>query len=255
MDEVIELQRRLEGQANPKTKAWWERYLKGVIPFRGVKMADIRRELHAWLASERIPERYEAEGQLNLALTLLRQTYTEDKLAGILMLQEVLLPAGVVDWRSDLPRLARLYQDGHIYDWNTSDWFCVKVLGPMIEVDGAPCARAIAEWRHSHNLWQRRAAGVAFVDLAKNGDENFPGFTDILLEVCKATVSHPERFAQTGTGWALRELSLAEPERVAAFVEQHIPSFSSEGLRYAIAKLPEDAQERLRRLHREAATD
>jgi hypothetical protein len=31
------LQARLEVRANPKTKAWWEAYLKHVIPFRGTK--------------------------------------------------------------------------------------------------------------------------------------------------------------------------------------------------------------------------
>ena len=36
----------------------------------------------------------------------------------------------------------------------------------------------------------------------------------------------PERFAQTGTGWVLRELSLAAPERVIGFVEEHRSLFA-----------------------------
>src|SRR3712207_8372132 len=61
---------------------------------------------------------------------------SEDKLAGVLFLQEILLPAGALDWRSDLPRIARLFDEGYIRDWSTCDWFCVKVLGPLVEQQG-----------------------------------------------------------------------------------------------------------------------
>jgi 3-methyladenine DNA glycosylase AlkD len=132
---IQKLQQRLNWRAEAKTKEWWEKYLKGVIPFRGVKMAG--------------------------------------------------------------------------------------------------------------NLWQRRAAGVAFVNLAKDGDDNFPGFSDMLLEVCESTVRHPERFAQTGTGWVLRELGRAEPARVLAFIEANLAHFSSEGLRYATEKMPAETKARL----------
>ncbi len=247
---IPHLQSRLETRANPKTKAWWERYLKHAIPFRGVKMADIRAALHAWLKEEVIGGERSGDEQKELALSLLREEHAEDKLAGILFLQEVLLPENAINWRVDLPQFARLFQDGYIYDWNTCDWFCVKVLGPLVEREGEACARAIAEWRLADNLWQRRASDVAFVNLAKRGDANFAGFTDMVLEVCSATVKHEERFAQTGTGWVLRELSLCDPDAVIEFVQSHIDLFSSEGLRYATEKLPLGIKEALREQRR-----
>ena len=67
----------------------------------------------------------------------------------------------------------------------------------------------------------------------------------MVLEICAATVQSQERFAQTGTGWVLRELSRAEPERVVAFLEVNARLFSAEGLRYAIEKLPAEAKARL----------
>lgn len=129
---IRRLQHRLDASANLKTKDWWERYLKHVIPFRGVKMADTRRTLHEWLTAEEIAARLSLEAQVEVALELLRQEHAEDKLAGILMLQEALLPAGALDWRRDLPRFATLFENGYIFDWNTCDWFCVKVLGPIV---------------------------------------------------------------------------------------------------------------------------
>jgi 3-methyladenine DNA glycosylase AlkD len=247
---VAKLQQGIESKADPETQAWWETYLKQTIPFRGTRMADIRASLHAWFEQEAIGESLPVDSQKELALSLMRERYAEDKLSGILFLQEILLPAGGISWREDLPRFAALFHDGHIDEWNTCDWFCVKVLGPLAQREGEQCARAISAWRDAENLWQRRASGVAFVNLAKQSDECFPGFTDMLLETCGATVRHPERFAQTGTGWVLRELSLAEPERVASFVKTNLHHFSSEALRTATAKLSADTQARLRIMYK-----
>ncbi len=245
MELIERLQVLLEEKANPKTKAWWEGYLKKAIPFRGVKMADNRAALHTWIEAEEIATRFSLEEQKGLALRLLRKTYAEDKIAGILYLQEVLLPVRALDCSTDLPQFAALFDEGYIEDWNICDWFCVKVLGPLAEQQGEPCARAIAVWTDAGTLWQRRAAGVAFVNLAGAGDENFEGFTDMLLGVCAVTVQDPARFAQTGTGWVLRELGQAEQERVLAFIREHHAHFSREALKRALEWMPESVQQEL----------
>lgn len=110
MTMITSLQNQLDQRADAKTKAWWERYLKHVIPFRGVKMADIRAVLHQWVREE--------------------------------------------------------------------------------------------------------------------------------------------RFAQTGAGWVLRELSLADQARVVAFVEECIGQFIREGLAYATEKMAAETQARLNTLHK-----
>jgi 3-methyladenine DNA glycosylase AlkD len=250
---ILLLQRELDEKSDTQTKAWWEAYMKGAIPFRGVKMAGIRAALHGWLQWAGVRPGLPEEEQKDLAFALIRETYSEDKIAGILFFQEALLPAGEVDWQRDLPRFARLFEEGHIADWSTCDWLCVRVLGPMVERYGPACAEAIAAWRTSPNLWQRRASGVAFVNLAPKGDANFPGFTDLVLSTCAATVSHPERFSQTGTGWVLRELSRAEPERVAQFIEENAGYFSTEGLNYATARLQPETKSHLKQRHKSAA--
>jgi 3-methyladenine DNA glycosylase AlkD len=126
----------------------------------------------------------------------------------------------------------------------------VRVLGPLAEQQGAECAHAIAAWRSSEPLWQRRAAAVGFVNLAKRGEANFPGFNEMLLAVCAPLVASPERFAQTGAGWVLRELSLADQGRVVSFVEERIGHFTREGLAYATEKMSAESRERLKGLHK-----
>ena len=91
----------------------------------------------------------------------------------------------------------------------------------------------------------RRASGVAFVNLVPKGEANFPGFVSLVLESCEATVQDPERFAQTGTAWVLRELGPAAPDQVADFLKRHRERMSREAWKSAIRKLPEEARSSL----------
>ena len=250
LDGLIErLQLRLNEGAKASTREWWTKYLRGAASFRGVKMADVREAVHAWFEEERLREHLSAGQQKDLALMLLEEDFTEDKLAGVLFLQEILLPAGALDWRSDVPLFARLFDRGHIGDWGICDWFCVKVLGPLAEQQGEACARAISEWQEADGVWQRRASVVAFANLARKGDRNFPGFTEMVLDNCSQLLGSQERFVQTGVGWILRELSRSDEDRVAGFVEANLDSFSREALKNATKYLPPQVAERLLRTH------
>jgi 3-methyladenine DNA glycosylase AlkD len=248
-DLVHRLQQRLNTRATAAAREWWTKYLRGAASFRGVNMGDVRKAVHAWLKEERLEEHLSAGQQKDLALMLLEEDHTEDKLAGVLFLQEILLPADVLNCYSDLPRFASLFDGGHIRDWNVCDWFCVKVLGPLVEQHGQACARAISKWREANSVWQRRASVVAFVNLAKAGDRNFPGFTEMVLDNCSHLLASRERFAQTGMGWVLRELSRSDEGRVIDFVEANLDRFSREALKNATKYLPPEVAERLRQAH------
>lgn len=226
--------RRLAAAADPAKRAWWERYLKGALPFRGVAMADIRKIAHQ-IWEEKGLDRLDRETQRDLALAQLGQRYSEDKLAGVLILSERLLEQLTSE---DVVSLARPFELGHIGDWSTCDWYCVKVLGRFVETaDRRGRARRIAAWRDAESLWQRRAAAVSFVNLAPQGDDFYKGFTRLLLTVCRSNVADAARFSQTSVGWLLRELSKAAPEEVRAFVRTHRSLMSKEALKAATAKL------------------
>jgi hypothetical protein len=130
---INRLQLRLNARVTATTRKWWTKYLRGATSFRGVKMRDVRKAVHAWFKEEQLGEYLSVGQQKDLAMMLLEEDYTEDRLAGVLFLQEILLPAGALDWRSDLPRFARLFDGGYIRDWSICDWFCVKVLSPLVE--------------------------------------------------------------------------------------------------------------------------
>lgn len=236
-DLLSALEARLDALATEKSRAFWERYLKGTVPFRGVPMASIRTAVHAWWREDG-PSSLASPAQKALALSLFDGRFGEDKLAGTLTLQELLLEALTLE---DVDELAALFERERIADWNTCDWFCVKVLGRLVARDlpSRAMAEAIAFWRGARTVWQRRAANVTFASLAKRGEGNFEGFTRLMLETCAVTVCSEERFAQTGVGWLLRELAETERAAVLAFTRRHLGAMSREGVRYVVERLPE----------------
>ena len=231
---VGELDSRLSDAANPTNRDWWSRYLKGVIPFRGVPMGEIRRVVHAVWRDLALDDKTHDE-QIGLALGLFALPHCEDKLCGVLALSEILNDA--LELRH-VPLLGLPFVKGDVYDWSTCDWYCVKALGRFVgRGERRERAEAIAAWVNADSLWQRRAAAVTFVNHAPKGDRLFPGFTDMLLAVCARNVEDPARFSQTSVGWTLRELSRAEPGAVRSFVRRHKAKMSREALRTATAKL------------------
>lgn len=225
---IGKLQSLLQENADPKVKDWWENYVKGSAPFRGVKMPLIRSTLRRWYEGD-IPASLDDDQQMDLALALFPEKYTEDKLAGTLFLAEILLPEGAVQRQRDLKRFSILFNAGYIYDWNVCDWFCVKVLGPLIEAGGEPWAKDISAWRDAENLWLARASIVPFTKVAS--DENYYPLID---KSCAVLIKRDERFSKTAVGWILRDISKHDREFVEQVIENNLAYFSTESLRNAL---------------------
>jgi 3-methyladenine DNA glycosylase AlkD len=221
-------------KSNPKAKQWWEGYVKQSAPFLGVKMADIRHLVHQW-HKENIAGNLDLGGQVDLAFELFEGDYTEEKLAGTLFLQEILLPTEAIKCDNDLVRLGKLFIKGSIYDWNVCDWFCIKVLGPLIKQEGEICAIGISNWKTAQNLWQARASLVAFVPIAENTK-----YYGLIESACRTVIRRDERFAKTAVGWILRDISKHDQYFVERVLTENINHFSTESLRNATKYFTEE---------------
>ena len=63
------LQDSLDQGSSPKTKAWWEKYLRNVIEFRGIGIPEIRERLAQWRNEFGIAT-WDKHDQLRIALQL-----------------------------------------------------------------------------------------------------------------------------------------------------------------------------------------
>jgi 3-methyladenine DNA glycosylase AlkD len=235
---------------------------KAQVPLDPV--ADLRRRLarctarqvrgcvHTWWDDHGLAAHPAAVGK-RIAFALIEQKRATPKLAGALVLHELLadqLGPG------DLAGLERLFADGHLADDHLVDWIGAKVLGAMLgRVRGrGELARALARWRDADTVWQRRAACVALATLAPQGEAALPGLCELVFAVCATVVWSPERIDQTAVAGLLRELSRAEPARVAAFFRRYARLMSRECARGAVAKLAAATRVELLAHHRRATT-
>src|SRR5689334_14184869 len=129
LDPVADLKRRLSREVTEKARASWERYLGGSGRFRGVSIGKVRSCVDAWWVDHGL-DRHPASVGKRIALALIEQRMTEDKLAGIIVLQVMLADQLRA---SDLAAFAKLFTGGHLAEWNVVDWFCERVLVPLLE--------------------------------------------------------------------------------------------------------------------------
>lgn len=240
IDPVADLRRRLAAEQGDGTHGYWSRYIRGTPQ---VPMARVRSCVRNWWDEHGLAEHPTVVGK-RVALALIEQPATEDKLSGILILQELL---GTHLRSSDLAAFAKLFVRGHLADTTVVDWFALKVLATLLDRSSGrtECARTIAQWRAADSIWQRRAACIAFTRLAASGDTALPGLADLIFVIAATVVWSGERDDQTAVGWVLRELSRAEPDRVEAFFRKHALLMSKECARHATAKFPPERRKQL----------
>jgi 3-methyladenine DNA glycosylase AlkD len=141
--------------------------------------------------------------------------------------------------------------EGAFDDWNTCDWFCVKVLHRLME-DGEPNAHSeLLSWSHSATLWTKRASLVGFVNLLPKREMDV-GFDDGFVAAAGRVAEDQRRFCQTSIGWTMRELSVRRPSLVEDFLENHLVMLSREAITNASKKLDARVRQRLLEAHRSA---
>lgn len=236
---IADLQRRLDAVADPATKAWFENYLKQAISYRGVKTPVVTGITAEWRSAHNL-DRLPGQDQLDLAATLIRQDHAEDKFAGTLYIQKYLVRR--VDAAAILTVAEELFARGAFYDWSTTDWFSVRVLGPLIKRHGSSAAERIAGWHKAANLWQRRSSIVPFRAVVRQEE-----YHSLVEATIRALVRERERFIQTGIGWVISDLSKAHPSRAAALVERHFDDLFAEVIRRHTRYLPDHGRYKARK--------
>jgi hypothetical protein len=237
------LRAALQAAGNPAVAAEKAAYLKHVAPVVGVKTPALE-ALHAQHVLAPLAGAPRATVLEVFRLCVADEVH-EMKQGGVLTawrLRRALLPDADADAVGALlDATEALYDGGAVNDWATSDGLCGRVLFCCIVAAPATAAARVASWRTSPHLWKQRSAAVAFVKLAKPQY----GHRDTILAVCDAVVRRPDRFAQLGCGWVLRELGMHYPGHTQAFIEAHYAHFSREGLRYALEKTDAPTRARL----------
>jgi len=233
--EIIQtLQQQMQQIAVPKKKAWWERYMRGTISFRGVGIPEIRKLQVDWY--KKYLQHLSHEEQVDIAMELFRQELAEDKLAGVLLFQNYLLDAKPCAYM--IKQYETLFDEKLIVDWNVCDWFCVRVLSPTIKEHKKEGAKQISSWRDASYLWQARASVVAFI-----GHTDTPMYYEDIFENCSVLIQREERFAKTAVGWILHDIYKKDEKIVYNFVDKYLKYFDTESLKNALKYSEKDGRD------------
>ncbi len=210
----------LVANANKKKKDWWERYLRNSISFLGVGIPEIRGLLITWHQENKI-ENLSLETQLGIVKKFMVRTFAEDKLAGILFVQLFLLKRE--NYKSIVLLIQELFDEEKIFDWNTCDWMCVRLLTPIVESNDVESVKIISSWKDAEFLWKARASAVAFAQVKEKSKH-----MKAIDEINRTLIKRNERFGKTSVGWLLREISRDDKTYVEKFISDQLIYFTKE---------------------------
>ena len=220
------LVQELKIRSVPQKADWWNSYMKGEIRFVGTSIAEIRKLLIEKNSSEGLNQ-LPMNQQVSLVNGLMRSELAEHKLAAILYIQlfwlgnqkNTFLLSLISDW----------FDDRFIYDWNTTDLLCVKVLTPLVDTGDEKLIWTLKRWNRDPYLWKARASLVPFARSKNIADhsKSIGRFSDILIR-------REERFAKTAVGWVMREYSKVDEEFVHDFLSKHVKHTTWEVKRNAL---------------------
>ena len=117
----------------------------------------------------------------------------------------------------DAPKLEAF--GANMESWHAVDIFAVCLAGPCWR-EGQISDQDIARWAAHESPWWRRAALVATTGLNVRSRGGY-GDSDRTLAVARLLTRDREDTVVKALSWALRELVYWEPDRVAAFLDEH----------------------------------
>jgi hypothetical protein len=118
------------------------------VEFYGVSMTTTRSIALDWWQSSA------HTSPVDEALALGQHPITEVKLAGISILDRIFIPEWALD-ASHLPQMHLAMRGGAFDDWNTCDWFCVKVLHKVMTCAPSHAHKEMLSWSDDEVVWSK----------------------------------------------------------------------------------------------------
>ena len=223
------IKEKIEAQRNEEKATWLENYVKHDIRSLGVGIPEIRNILKT-LNKENGFTLAETKQQVDMLNDLMKETWTEHKLAAILYIQIFWLKTfGEMD---DSEKLMTMISDWFdqtlVFDWNVCDWLCVRILSPLLDRHPDLIIDYLTQWNGAEYLWKARASLVPFAqckDLSRYQNEIFDFSSEL--------IRRDERFCKTAVGWVLREWSKINSDDVTSFLRDFEPYMTREVVRNA----------------------
>ena len=225
-DLVAAVRLALERGADPVRAAGQQRYMKSVLPYRGLTSPQLAACLRPLFRDPGLAVESREQWQATISVLWDEASHREEWYSALALAKHPLYR----DWvdSSAMPLWERLIRAGAW--WDVVDDIATHLVCPTVLAARRVEARRMREWARDDCLWIRRAAILCQVGAKERVDR------DLLTDVIGATTEDPDFFSRKAIGWALRDLARSDPHWVRAFVEQH-PALSGLSRREALKNI------------------
>lgn len=214
---IARLQRSLQDAANPQLKASIASSQK-VSPdiVRGINILQIRYTVNLWRGQwETDQVSIPPSLQKQVAQQLMKQDFVEDQIASILYVSEYLLSLNIITAPEVFAIFEPLFRSNYVTNRFVTDNFASKVLSVLLQRDQTAVKTRLCQiWLPSPNIWQARAALVAFSHMS-----DIVIFKNEILYGCSLLIRRPDVPAKSAAGLALHALSKEDKPSVMNFLE------------------------------------
>ncbi len=221
-----ELRAAFAAAADSARAAQMQAYMKSVMPFHGVPMAETRRIAKQTLAGVPLAD---ADEWRALMLHLWHHaTHREERYAA----RDLAADRRARCWQTmeTLPAYEDMIVSGAW--WDLVDPLAGHRLGEILRAEPAPTRKAMLRWARHDDMWLRRSAILCQLHLKHDTDLEF-------LHCCmEPSFDSTEFFLRKAIGWALRQYAWTNADAVRAYVDTHRARLSPLSLREAMKNLP-----------------
>ncbi len=205
-DLIADLKSALQAAADPERAAGQQAYMKSTLPYYGIQMADLRRICRTTFAAH--PQRSRAAWLATIEALWWGAEHREERYGALELL------AAKAYWKHYDPNLLDLLEtlikSGAWWDY--VDQLATNQVGWLLRDHADVIQPRLLIWSTGDDIWLRRAAILSQLKFKEKTD------WALLKRFIKPSRESKEFFLRKGVGWALREYSKTEPERVLDYV-------------------------------------
>jgi 3-methyladenine DNA glycosylase AlkD len=218
----------LAEHADAGRAAQQQRYMKSVLPYRGLGSPRLKAALRPILASAHWADRETWEATVRALWD--EAAFREERYAALALARH----RSARDWQD--PPVLGLYRHLVVTGawWDMVDEIASHLVGDVLARHRAEVTPVIREWAGDDDLWLRRTAVLC--QIRHRGDTD----TALLHDVIEANVDDRSFWLRKAIGWALRSHARVDPDWVRAEVAGYGDRMSGLSRREALKHLGDD---------------
>ena len=201
---VKDIDNTFKENQNAENAKEMKRYMKDKFDFYGIKAPDRRKLVKEYLKKENRP----AYENLDIVTKKLWQLpHRENQYFTVELLQKY-----NKEFEEEIIKLFE-YMITNKSWWDTVDAISKKIVGEYFKIYRKNIDKYMEKWINSDNIWLKRTTLLFQLGYKEKTDEK------LMFELIGRLKNEDEFFVQKAIGWALREYSKINPEKVKQFVE------------------------------------